>query len=390
MRLEETAKKYEDYLAQMRYHFHAHPEVSEKEFETCRVIREELDKMGVEWRQCGLETGTLATIKGDKPGRTILIRGDIDALTVQEETGLPYASQNEGIMHACGHDCHISMMLTATQILNDMRSELCGTVKLAFQPAEEIAVGAKAMIADGALEGVEGCFAIHVWTDVPSGHVCCKAGPRMASADWFKLFITGKGGHGAAPHQCIDAAVASAAIVNNLQTIVSREINPTDPAVVTVGIMDVGTRYNIVAEKARLEGTSRCFSNELWENMPGRIEQIAKDTAKTLRCEARMENIRLVPPTINDPMMAGFAEGASEKILGPGSSISLEPTMGGEDFAYFMQEVPGAVLLLGTGSEACGAVWPNHSGKFCVDESMLIKGAMIYAQVAMDFNESQA
>lgn len=386
MNIREVAAKYSEYQVEMRRYFHEHPEVSEHEFETSKKVKEELDKMGVEWVPCGLETGVLATIKGDKPGKTFLLRGDMDALTVKEETGLPFASKNEGVMHACGHDCHISMMLTAAQILKDMKSELCGTVKLAFQPAEEVATGAKSMIEQGALDGVDGCFSIHVWGGIPTGRVCCNPGPRMASADMFKIDVTGKGGHGAEPNKCVDAAVVSAAIVNNLQTIVSRETSPTDPAVVTVGRMDVGTRWNVVAEKAHLEGTSRCFSDELWNTMPELIERIAKDTARAFRAEAEVENTRLVPPTNNDENIAEIVMAAAKNVIAKDALINSPVTMGGEDFAFFMQKVPGAVAFLGIENEACNAVWPNHSGKFTVDEDALLKGAMLYAQTAMDFN----
>lgn len=386
MNIKDVAAKYSNYQVEMRRHFHAYPEVSGQEYETSKRVKEELDKMGVDWVECGLETGVLATIKGSKPGKTILIRGDMDALTVKEETGLPFASKNEGVMHACGHDCHISMMLTATQILKDMKDELCGTVKLAFQPAEEVAKGAKSMIEQGALDGVDGCFAIHVWGGIPTGKICCNAGPRMASADMFKIQVTGKGGHGAEPNKCIDAAVVSAAIVNNLQTIVSRETSPTDPAVVTVGRMDVGTRWNVVAETATLEGTSRCFSNELWNTMPGIIERIAKDTASVFRAEAEVENTRLVPPTNNDEEVAGIVMNAARKVIAEDAPVTTPVTMGGEDFAFFMQKVPGAVAFLGIENEACCSTYPNHSGKFTVDEDALLKGAMLYAQTAMDFN----
>ena len=225
MNIKDVAATYADYQVEMRRWFHHNPEVSEKEYETAQKIREELDKMGIEWQHCGLETSTLATIKGTKPGKTILIRGDIDALTVTEETGLPFASKNDGIMHACGHDCHISMMLTAAHILNDMKEELSGTVKLVWQSSEEVATGAKAMIEDGALEGVDGCFAMHVWGGVDAGRVSCDAGPRMGAARMFEINVEGKSGHGAQPHGCIDAVVAGSAIVSNLQTIVSRNIN---------------------------------------------------------------------------------------------------------------------------------------------------------------------
>ena len=201
MNVQEVAAQYGEYLIEKRRYFHQHPEVSTKEYHTSKAIKEALDEIGVSWRPCGLETGVLVTIQGAKPGKTILLRGDMDALTVQETTGAPYASKNEGIMHACGHDCHIAMLLTATRILHDMKEELCGTVKLAFQPAEEVALGAKSMVEQGALDGVDACFAIHVWTDVKSGMVSLEAGPRMASADEFHITVKGKGCHDAQPER---------------------------------------------------------------------------------------------------------------------------------------------------------------------------------------------
>lgn len=387
MNIEEVASKYAGYQVEIRRHFHRHPEVSGKEYETSKMVKAELDKIGVEWVPCGLETGVLATIKGEKPGKTILLRGDMDALTVDEQTGAPYASENPGVMHACGHDCHTSMLLTAAHILNDMKSELCGTVKLAFQPAEEIAEGAKSMIEQGAMDGVDGCFGIHVWADVPSGKVSVEAGPRMGAAGQFRIDVKGKGGHGAAPHQCVDAALVSASIVSNLQALVSREISPMDPAVVTVGVIEAGTRWNVVAESGRIEGTTRCFSNAVYDAFPEMLDRIAKETAKAYRAEAGLtEYIELVPPTVNDPDMSEIAQTAARKVVAEDAPVTSPATMGGEDFAFYMRKAPGAVALLGIGNEECGAVWPQHSGRFCVDESALIKGAMLYAQVAMDFN----
>lgn len=387
MNIEEVASKYAGYQVEMRRHFHRQPEVSGKEYETSKMVKAELDKIGVEWVPCGLETGVLATIKGEKPGKTILLRGDMDALTVDEQTGAPYASENPGVMHACGHDCHTSMLLTAAHILNDMKSELCGTVKLAFQPAEEIAEGAKSMIEQGAMDGVDGCFGIHVWADVPSGKVSVEAGPRMGAAGQFRIDVKGKGGHGAAPHQCVDAALVSASIVSNLQALVSREISPMDPAVVTVGVIEAGTRWNVVAESGRIEGTTRCFSNAVYDAFPEMLDRIAKETAKAYRAEAGLtEYIELVPPTVNDPDMSEIAQTAARKVVAEDAPVTSPATMGGEDFAFYMRKAPGAVALLGIGNEECGAVWPQHSGRFCVDESALIKGAMLYAQVAMDFN----
>lgn len=377
---------YNDYQIEMRRYFHKFPEVSGEEYETCKKIREELDKMDIPWVHCGMETGTLATIVGEKQGKTILLRGDIDALTVQELTGAEYASVNDGVMHACGHDCHISMLLTAAKMLNDRKDQLCGTVKLAFQPAEEIGAGAKAMIEEGALDGIDGCFGIHVWTDVPAGYVFCNKGPMMASADQFFVDIKGKGGHGAAPHQCIDAAVVASAVVTNLQTIVSRTLNPTEPAVVTVGVMEVGSRWNVVAENAHLEGTTRCFNIETWEILPEKIEEIVQSTARTFGAEAKVSYTRLLSPTINDVDFATLVIGATKKVMGENFIYDMPPTMAAEDMSYYMEKVPGAIAFLGTGNPECGAIYPNHNGHFCVDESMLVKGAMLYAQVALDFN----
>ena len=386
MNIKDVAATYADYQVEMRRWFHHNPEVSEKECETAQKIREELDKMGIEWQHCGLETSTLATIKGTKPGKTILIRGDIDALTVTEETGLPFASKNDGIMHACGHDCHISMMLTAAHILNDMKEELSGTVKLVWQSSEEVATGAKAMIEDGALEGVDGCFAMHVWGGVDAGRVSCDAGPRMGAARMFEINVEGKSGHGAQPHGCIDAVVAGSAIVSNLQTIVSRNINPADPAVVTVGTFNAGSRWNVIAGTAKLTGTTRCFSYDVFDKLPGYVEQIAKDTAQAFGATAEVKDTLLVPPTVNDARMAALARAVARDVISEDAPISVPATAGGEDFAYFMEKVPGCVLLLGIGDEASGATYGNHHSKFTVHEPTLIKGAEIYAKVAMDFN----
>ena len=386
MELKEVAAKYAEYQVEMRRYFHQNPEVSEKEFNTSEVIRRELDKINVPYVKCGLETGVLATIEGKKPGKTILLRGDMDALTVVETTGAPFASKVNGVMHACGHDCHTSMLLTAAHILNDMKDELCGVVKLAFQPAEEVATGAKGMIADGALEGVDSAFGMHIWSDVPAGHITCDAGPRMASADYFRIDIKGKGTHGAAPHLGVDAAVVAAALINNLQTMVSRETSPVDPLVCTVGTAEIGTRWNVVAENAHLEGTTRCFSKEVYDAIPLMMERIIKHTAETFGAEATMEMDRVVPPTCNDEELSALVRSCSEDVMGEGAPVNAPLTMGGEDFAFFGEKVPTAMALLGCRNEECNAVWPQHSGNYTVDESVLLKGAMLYAKVAMEHN----
>ena len=296
MDIKKIAASYNDYLIEMRRHFHAHPEISGQEYETSKTIKAELDKYGIQWRPCGLETGVLATIQGAKPGKTILLRGDMDALSVQEETGVEYASQNPGVMHACGHDCHTASMLTVARLLNDHKDELCGTVKLAFQPAEEVAQGAASMIQEGAMDGVDACFGIHVWSDVEAGKVSVEAGPRMAAADMFTINVHGRGGHGSAPHQCIDAVVVSSAIVQNLQTIVSRELDPADAAVLSVGKLQSGSRWNIIAEYGTLEGTARYYKPELTEYFKEAITRVATQTAASYRAEAEVIFDHLIPP----------------------------------------------------------------------------------------------
>ena len=392
MNIKETAQKYSDYVVDIRRKIHRNPELSTQEFETSKLVQEELDKIGVPYEICGeLGTGVLATVKGALPGKTILIRGDMDALPVVEEADVPFKSEHEGKMHACGHDCHTSSLLTAAHILNDIKDELHGTVKLAFQPAEETAQGAKDMIAGGALEGVDGVYGMHVWSGVPVGTACAAAGGRMASAGMFEIWVQRKGGHGAEPANCIDAITCTTAIVNSLQTIVSREFRPIDAAVLTVGKIDAGFRWNVIADKAYIAGTTRCFSNEINKAFPEKIERIAKGVAEAYRCTVECKFTDLVPPTVNHPFMASICEGAIKTILGEDANYDFEPTTGGEDFAFFIDAAPeqmGAICLLGVRNEAEGCCFEHHSPKFKVDESALVNAAALYCQVADDFNKS--
>ena len=390
MNIKESAQKYSDYVVEMRRKIHSNPELSTQEFETCKLVCEELDKIGVPYEKIGaLGTAVLATVKGALPGRTILIRGDMDALPVTEENDLPFKSKSEGKMHACGHDCHTASLLTAAHILNDVKDELHGTVKLAFQPAEETAQGAKDMIAAGAMEGVDGAYGMHVWSGVPVGKACAAAGGRMASAGMFEIFVQGKGGHGAEPASCIDAITCTTAIVNSLQTIVSREFRPVDAAVLTVGRIDAGFRWNVIADKAYIAGTTRCFDNDIAKAFPEKIERIAKGVAEAYRCTVEVKYTDLVPPTVNHPDMAAVVEGSIRTILGEDANFDFGPTTGGEDFAYFINAAPdqlGAICLLGVRNEALDCCHEHHSPKFKVDESALLNAAALYCQVADDFN----
>ena len=383
MTVKEFAAKYEDYIIQMRHEFHKIPEVSMQEYETSKKIAEELDKMGVEYRRCGAETGWLATIGGKKPGKCVLLRADMDGLSVTEQTGLPYTSEHVGMMHACGHDCHIASLLTTAKILKDMEDELNGTVKLAFQPGEEVAQGAKAMVADGALEGVDACMSMHTWGGVRAGVMAINPGEIMASCGQFKITVTGKGSHGSLPHCGVDAAVVAAAILNNLQTIISRENCATDPGVVTVGRMVAGERWNVLAASAVLEGTTRAFSPEVSKKFGEQIKRIAEMTAEAYRAKAEVEYKNLTTPVVNDPEVTKICRQAAAKIIGEENLVSIGKIMGAEDFCFFMapeSNVPGVQTFIGSGCE-----FANHHPGFVAEDSTLIDGAAVYAQFAVDF-----
>ena len=386
MDIHAIAKEYNAYLIEQRRWFHAHPEIAEKEFETSRHVKEELTKYGISWRSCGLETGILATVEGARPGKTILLRGDMDALPVPEHTGLPFASQNPGYSHACGHDCHTACLLTAARILNDHREELCGTVKLAFQPAEEIGTGAPGMIAGGALEGVDSAFAIHIWSTVPSGKICLIPGPQMAAVDKFTVSIQGKGGHASSPHECIDPVVCLGAMIGNLQTVVSRQCNPMDDTVLTIGRVEAGTLWNVIPGSAYMEGTTRYFTRKQYQELPEMVERVVKYTAETYRCQAELNYIRMIPPTINDETFVRHARRSAETVAGAENVTSIGPIATGEDFGLYLEKVPGALALVGVGNEKCGAVYPQHSDRYVVDEDALLGSVMLYVQVALDHN----
>ena len=386
MDIREIAKDYNEYLIEMRRWFHQHPEIAEKEFQTSARIKEELDKFGISWRPCGLQTGVLATIEGAKPGKTILLRGDMDALPVTEETGAPYASQNPGFMHACGHDCHTATMLTVARILNDNKDQLCGTVKIAFQPAEEIGTGAPGMIRDGALEGVDSAFAVHIMSMIPSGQVSITRGPQMAGVDKFVINIEGKGGHASSPHECIDPVVCMGAMIGNLQAVVSRQCSPMDSAVLTIGKAAAGTLWNVIPSTATLEGTTRYITRELYNEFPVMMDRVVKYTAETYRCNAKLNYIRMIPPTINDVDFVDMARKSAATALSEKSVVDIGPIAIGEDFGLFLEKVPGALALVGVGNEACNAIWPQHSPKYTVDEDALLNSVMLYVQVAFDHN----
>ena len=377
--IKKLAKDVWPYVVEMRRDFHRHPEPSYHEFRTTDRIAEELDKMGIPYRRFE-PTGLLGEIVGGKPGKCIALRADIDALSVKENTGLEYASENEGFMHACGHDTHTAMLLGASKVLSSLKDELCGTVKLMFQPAEELGSGAKTIIAQGALEGVDAAFGMHIFSQAPAGTVCMTPGVILPAADSYKLCVEGVTCHGAEPNRGVDATVAAAAIVMNLQTISSREFSPLEPVVVTVGTLHSGSRFNVVSNHAEMEGTVRLFDEELHKQIPGMMERIAKDTAAAFRCTASLEYNILCDMLVNEPNMAALATASIEKVVGAGNVAPFRRTMGGEDFSAYTHIIPCAFAGLGGGGEA-----PQHSDMFCIDETAMENGTATYAQVAWDY-----
>lgn len=382
--IKDLVKKNKEYVINLRREFHSNPEVSFEEYKTSKRVKEELDKIGIEYISAG-GTGVVATIKGNKPGKTIALRGDMDALTVKELNDIDFKSRNEGIMHACGHDGHTAMLLGAAKVLNELKDEINGTVKFFFQPAEEIAEGAHAMIKDGVMENVDSIFGIHLWSDIEAGKVSVEEGQRMAAADWFKINVKGKGGHGSAPQQCVDAVVVSSAIIMNLQTIVSREIHHNEPLVLSVGLLNAGSGFNVIAENGYMEGTVRSFNPQLRKNLPNMMERIIKSTAEAYRAEASLEFKFVTAPVINDPKCSKIAEKSVEKVLGKGGVTKFEKITGGEDISHFMELAPGVLAFVGCRNEKKGACHPHHNGYFDIDEDALEIGTNLYVQYAIDF-----
>lgn len=371
-------------VIELRHDFHMHPEASMAEFRTTDRIAEELDKMGIPYRRFD-PTGLIATIQGGQPGKTVALRADIDALSITETADVPFKSQNEGFMHACGHDTHAAMLLGAAMILNKIKDQLKGTVKLLFQPAEEVATGAKLAIAQGALEGVDMIFGIHIAGQVPAGVVAICPGSSCSAADIFKIKIIGSAGHGAQPEATRDATVAAAALVMNLQTIVSRELPPTQPVVVTVGKLVSGSRFNIVSGEAYMEGTCRSFDPELHHKLPGIMERIAKETAATFRCEAEVEYHMMTEPLVNDPEALDLVKKATAKIVDkPEMLVISKPQMGAEDFAEYSVHTQAAFAMVGGGSKE-----PNHSDHIVFDEDSFRTGVALHCQVAYDYLNGQ-
>ncbi|CAK19917.1 M20 family metallopeptidase [Listeria welshimeri] len=383
--IKQTILNKEEEMIAFRRDLHMHPELQWQEFRTTDQVAKELDKLGIPYRRTN-PTGLIADLEGGKPGKTVALRADMDALPVQElNQDLSYKSTEDGKMHACGHDSHMSMLLTAAKALVEVKDELAGTVRFIFQPSEENAEGAKEMVAQGAMEGVDHVFGIHIWSQTPSGKISCVVGSSFASADIIEIDFKGQGGHGAMPHDTIDAAIIASSFVMNLQAIVSRETNPLDPVVVTIGKMEVGTRFNVIAENAHLEGTLRCFNNTTRAKVAKSIEQYAKKTAAIYGGTAEMVYKQGTQPVINDEKSALLVQKTITESFGEDALYFEPPTTGGEDFSYFQDEASGSFALVGSGNPAKDTEWAHHHGRFNIDESAMKNGAELYAQFAYNY-----
>jgi len=371
-----VARELEPHLIEIRRELHRFPELSGAEVRTTARLREWLTEAGIAILPLDLPTGLVAEIRGAGPGPTIALRSDIDALPVLEETGLPFASTIPGRMHACGHDLHMATILGAALILQRLTPTLRGTVRLLFQPAEEIGTGAAMLMEAGAMAGVQAVFGLHNKPDVPSGHVGIKAGPLMASADTLTINITGKGGHAAIPDVTIDPVIAGAAIVMALQSVVSRNISPLDPVVVSISSFHAGSAQNIVPPSATLLGTVRTFRSDVREKVLQTVRRIVTDVAAGYGATATLVVSGSTQPVDNDPAMADLMRRAAADLGMP--VVQAVPTMGGEDFAGYQQLAPGCFVWLGTG---CPEIW--HHPRFTVDDAVIAKGAALFAQTAL-------
>ncbi len=359
-----------EHLLTLRRELHAAPELSFKEFETAHYIAERLEVLAPDRLETGVGgTGVVADFSGRHPGRSVLVRADMDGLPIQEASNLPFTSTRQGVMHACGHDVHMAIALELARWLADRRKELPGMVRFAFQPAEEQAGGAEPMIEAGVLDGIDRVIGLHVWSQLPVGQVCARPGPIMASADWLTLTVRGKGGHGAIPDATVDAVVIAAQVVTVLQTLVSRETSPRSPVVVTLGSIHGGAAFNVIAGEVVIQGTLRTFDAQLRARLLRRMAELADGVARAMRgsCEFHLESA--APPVVNDPSIAALVGAAAAAIVGDHGVVPFEPLMIGEDFAYFLEARPGCFFLLGGAPE--GPPVSHHTAEFRIDEGCL-------------------
>lgn len=373
-----------DYVINLRRYFHENPELSWKEVNTSKRIQKEMDEMGIPY-EVVKEIGVIGHIKGKGEGKKLGIRADIDALPVKEETGLPFASKNEGVMHACGHDAHISILLGTAKILNDLKDEFNGEILIIFQPAEEYIQdsGAKYLSQVPEIKGLDRIIGLHIWGDIDSGRASLKEGPIMASADTFDIYIKGISGHGASPHKSIDPIIAGSMVVNALQTIVSRENDPLEPQVISVTAFNSGNSKNVIPETAHLEGTTRSFNNDLRSKYKREMQRVLEGVAITTRAEIELDYHDGTPATVNEKESTEMGKEVAKEVFKDGFIEDYPKLMGGEDFAKYLLNIPGCFLLLG-GAGKKGKI-AQHNEKFDIDEDALVLGIEYFIKYALKY-----
>ncbi len=381
-----------EYTKTLRRDFHMHPELGFKEIRTGGIVSKELEALGIEVTKGVGKTGVVGLLEGGHPGPTLLLRFDMDALPIMEETNAEYASQNSGVMHACGHDGHTAIGLTVAKILNAHKSEIAGTIKFCFQPSEEgqngeDIGGAEMMLKDGVLEGpkVDLTLSMHLWNEKPLGWVHVAKGPVMAGAEIFKIKIIGRGGHGAIPEAAVDPIACAAQVVSAAQTIVSRNVSPTDTAVVSFTIINGGTAFNVIPQVVTLEGTIRTFDPRVREKVIRRFEEIVEGVASAMGCKAEVDVKQLTPALINAQEVTGIVQETARRVL-PQADHDNTPclTMGAEDMAFIQDKVKGCYFFIGSNNTEKHLDFGHHHPKFDFDEQALINGAALMSAAVMD------
>ncbi|MFW5727642.1 MAG: M20 metallopeptidase family protein [Spirochaetota bacterium] len=392
MAVKDQVAALKDELIELRRDFHMHPELGFEEYRTADKVEQYLKDIGLTPERVA-KTGVVATLEGARPGPTLLLRADMDALPIQEENNVPYKSQNDGCMHACGHDAHTAMLLVAAKILTSMQSQIAGRIKFLFQPNEEIA-GAEILIEQGVLKNPEpdAAIAIHIWTPVKSGLIGVQAGPVMATMDVFKITVKGKGGHTGYPESAVDPIVAAADIIQTTQRIQTREISLMKPTVIMFGKIQGGSKNNIIPDDVVLEGTMRYLYEggpESEENPPKRLRHIAESVCTTHGCTCEVEIERENTAVINNPVMVQLARDTAKEILGDENRVVEHASMAGEDFAAYAARVPAVFVFLGTGNPAKETDFPHHNPRFNIDEDVMPLGVEFFVEGALKYFSKQ-
>ena len=384
-KIKDESMSISDWIISIRRELHEHPELMYEEFKTSELIRRELDKLEISYKHPIAETGVLASI-GNGNGPCVALRADMDALPIHEETDVSFKSKIDGKMHACGHDCHVSMLLGAAKLLKGKEDQINGTVKLLFQPAEEGGAGGKLMREEGALKNpdVERIFGLHVWPQMPSGQIGSREGTFLAATSSLNLTVKGVGGHAAVPQLTKDPVLTSARIITNLQSIVSRELDPLDSGVVSITVINGGNASNVIPSDVIVKGTLRSLTMDGLRELQKRVKEIAEGIAQTHGCEAIVEYVgNDYPPTVNDSDMWKFAKGIGIELLGDENVSDLDAVMGGEDFAYYTEKVKGCFVVLGMNNPDIDAIYSVHHPMFKADEDALHIGTALHTIFAL-------